>query len=51
VKVIGFGCPALVLKDMSKKTIDYMTTVVADNDCIPRMSTATMVNTILDIGS
>jgi hypothetical protein len=51
VKVIGFGCPALLSKDLSEKTLDYITTVVADNDCIPRMSTATMVNTILDIGS
>ncbi len=51
VKVIGFGCPALLSKDLSKKTQDSITTVMADNDCIPCMSTATMVNAILDIGS
>jgi hypothetical protein len=51
VKVIGFGCPALLSKDLSKITQDYITMVMADNDCIPRMSTATMVNTMLDIGS
>jgi hypothetical protein len=50
VKVFGFGCPALLSKDLSEQAKSYITTVVADNDCIPRMSTATMLNAILDIG-
>lgn len=50
VQVFGFGCPALLSKDLSESSQDYITTVVADNDCIPRMSLATMMNTILDIG-
>lgn len=50
VQVIGFGCPALLSKELSKGAEGYITTVVDDNDCIPRMSLATMVNTVLDIG-
>lgn len=50
VQVIGFGCPALLSKELSESTQDYITTVVADNDCIPRMSLANMMNTMLDIG-
>lgn len=51
VQVVGFGCPALLSEDLSKKAESYITTVVADNDCIPRMSTATMLNAILDIAN
>lgn len=51
VEVFGFGCPALLSKDLSEKTKRFITTIVADDDCIPRMSTATMVNSVLDIGS
>lgn len=51
VQVVGFGCPALLSKELSEQTKSYVTTVVSDNDCIPRMSTATMVNAILDIAS
>ncbi|CAJ1937994.1 unnamed protein product [Cylindrotheca closterium] len=51
VQVIGFGCPALLSKELSQKTESFVTTVVADNDCIPRMSSATMLNAILDIAS
>ncbi len=50
VQVIGFGCPALLSKELAESTKEYITTVVADNDCIPRMSLASMLNTILDIG-
>ena len=51
VQVIGFGCPALLSKDLSEKYKAFITTVVADDDCIPRMSSSTMLNAILDIGS
>jgi hypothetical protein len=50
VEVIGFGCPALLSKDLSEKCKAFITTVVADDDCIPRMSKSTMSNSILDIG-
>lgn len=50
VSVIGFGCPALVSKELSESAKSYITTIVSDNDCIPRMSLATMINAILDIG-
>ena len=49
VQVIGFGCPALLSKELSEEAKEYVTTVIADDDCIPRTSTATMVNAILDI--
>jgi hypothetical protein len=50
VHVFGFGCPALVSKDLSESAQSYITTVVGDNDCIPRMSLATMINAVLSIG-
>lgn len=50
VKVIGFGCPSLVSEDLSKQAEKYITTVVSDNDCVPRMSAATMLNAVLDVG-
>lgn len=48
---VGFGCPALVDKDLSEKHKDVITTVVDDSDCVPRMSGATLVNLILDVMS
>ena len=50
VEVIGFGCPSLLSEDLSKQAETYVTTVVSDNDCVPRMSAATMLNAVLDIG-
>jgi hypothetical protein len=50
VEVIGFGCPSLVSEDLSKQAETYITTVVSDNDCVPRMSAATMLNAVLDVG-
>jgi hypothetical protein len=49
VKVVGFGCPALLSLDLSQKAEKFVTTIVADSDCIPRMSVATMVNALLDV--
>jgi len=51
VQVVGFGCPALLSKELSQQTESFVTTVVADNDCIPRTSSATMLNAILDIAN
>ena len=47
--VIGFGCPALLSKNLSLVTKEYVTTVIADADFIPRMSGATLVNLLLDV--
>lgn len=44
---IGFGCPALLSKDLADK--DYIITVVSDADVVPRMSGATVRNAILDV--
>lgn len=49
VEVIGFGCPALLSKELSEQTKGYITTVVADDDCVPRLSAASVVNALLDI--
>ena len=46
---VGFGCPALLSLNISESTKDYITTVVADSDVVPRMSGATMANLFLDI--
>ena len=34
--VIGFGCPALLSRDLSLMTRNFVTTVIADADVIPR---------------
>ena len=48
---IGFGCPALLSKELSEKWMDRITTVICDADCVPRMSKATVSNLILDVMS
>jgi Lipase (class 3) len=48
VHVIGFGCPALVSKDLAEKAT-YITTVVNDADVVPRMSGIAVANLLLDI--
>jgi hypothetical protein len=49
VKVVGFGCPAILSKNLSERTKPYITTVVADADMIPRMSAETIGNVLLNI--
>lgn len=51
VQAIGFGCPALLSKELSESTKSYITTVINDSDVVPRMSGATVSNAILDIMS
>ena len=46
---MGFGCPAMMSSELSESYEDIITTVIGDNDCVPRMSMATMVNALLDI--
>lgn len=48
-RVVGFGCPALLSRELSRATEDFVTTVVADSDVIPRMSGATLGNLILNV--
>lgn len=50
-QVIGFGCPAILSRPLSLATKRYVTTVIADADFIPRMSSATLVNLLLDVRS
>ena len=49
VEVVGFGCPALLSPELSSSYENIVTTVIGDNDCVPRMSMATMVNALVDI--
>eukprot|EP00536_Pseudo-nitzschia_multiseries_P000285 jgi/Psemu1/178309/e_gw1.4.3.1 len=49
VQVVGFGCPALLSPELSTSYEDIVTTVIGDNDGVPRMSMGTMVNSLLDI--
>ena len=48
---IGFGCPALLTKEVSQQWESKITTVICDADCVPRMSKATVSNLMLDIMS
>ena len=48
---IGFGCPALLNKELSEKWESKITTVVCDADCVPRMSKSTASNLLLDVMS
>jgi len=47
VKVTGFGCPALLTKEMAVKYKSFITTIVNDGDPVPRMSAATITNLLL----
>jgi len=48
VEVVGFGCPALVSKDLAEKAT-YITTVVNDTDLVPRMSGISVANLLLSM--
>lgn len=50
-KAIGFGCPAILSKELSESTKDFITTVVCDSDVVPRMSGATISNVVNDVMS
>uniref|UniRef100_A0A7R9WSI3 Fungal lipase-type domain-containing protein n=1 Tax=Craspedostauros australis TaxID=1486917 RepID=A0A7R9WSI3_9STRA len=49
VEAVGFGCPALLSPELSESVKDYVETIVADSDIVPRMSGATLVNVLLDM--
>jgi hypothetical protein len=47
-QVIGFGCPALVSKELAEQAT-YITSVINNDDVVPRMSGAVMANLLLDM--
>jgi len=49
VEVVGFGCPALLSKDLSEQYKGIITTVVNDADMIPRMSGSTLAKAAVAI--
>jgi pimeloyl-ACP methyl ester carboxylesterase len=51
VKAVGFGCPPVLSAQLAQTAKDFITTVVADADVVPRMSGATIANVMLDIMS
>jgi hypothetical protein len=48
---VGFGCPALLTKEISEEFQSRITTVVCDADCVPRMSKISVSNLMLDVMS
>ena len=50
VKVIGFGCPALLSENLARDA-SYITTIVNDADVVPRLSGISVTNLLLDIMS
>ena len=36
VEMTGFGCPALLSEELADEAKEFITTVVSDNDCVPR---------------
>ena len=48
-KVVGFGCPSLLSKELAEQVKPFVTTVICDSDCIPRMNGVTIANKLLDI--
>lgn len=48
-QVIGFGSPSLLSKELAESTEDFITTVIADNDIVPRLNDITLANTVLDV--
>ena len=47
-QVMGFGCPAMVSKDLADKA-DFITTIVNNDDCVPRLSGISVANLLLDV--
>ena len=49
LEMTGFGCPALVSKNLADASTSFITSVIADNDCVPRLSLASLLNALLDV--
>lgn len=48
-QAIGFGSPSLLSEDLAEGTKGYITTVISDDDIVPRLNDVTVANTILDL--
>ena len=48
-EVVGFGCPSLLSRELAEQVKPFVTTVICDSDCIPRMNGVTIANKLLDI--
>lgn len=51
VEVVGFGCPAIVSKDIALACENFVTTIINDDDIIPRTSITAMKNFVFDVSS
>ena len=49
VQMIGYGCPAIVTKNLAEQTSDYITTFINDSDIVPRLSGLSLTNLLYDI--
>lgn len=47
-RVIGFGCPAILSKDLAEKS-DFITTVLNDADVVPRLSGIAAANLLMNV--
>jgi pimeloyl-ACP methyl ester carboxylesterase len=51
VNVVGFGCPALLSKDLAEGVSSFVTTIINDSDVVPRMSGASIANLLRDVSA
>jgi Lipase (class 3) len=51
VNVVGFGCPALLSKDLAASVSSFVTTIINDSDVVPRMSGASIANLLRDVSA
>jgi Lipase (class 3) len=51
VNVVGFGCPALLSKDLAESVSSFVTTIINDSDVVPRMSGASIANLLRDVSA
>jgi hypothetical protein len=51
VSVMGFGCPALLSRDLAEQVSSYVTTVINDADVVPRMSGASIANLLTEVSA
>jgi hypothetical protein len=49
VQMIGYGCPAILSKNLAEQTSDYITTFINDSDIVPRLSGLSLTNLLYDI--
>ena len=49
VNVVGFGGPALLSQQLAESTASFVTTIINDDDVVPRLSGAAVANLLMDI--